>query len=417
MLKSGNNVELCTIALGGQSSQLSSQGPIRKQSDCYIGTIFLRRIIEMAKGENIFKRKDGRWEARYIKGYELSGKIKYGFCYGKTYKEAKEKVTNCKAALISGKSLSPAGSRHRFTFYCDEWLRTRKAKIKETTYIKYDTVLKRHIKPKLGSCYPLGFTTDLIDAFTKELLFEEELAPKTVHDILVVLHSVLKYTAGHFPGAFPAVEINYPKANRKEMRVLSREEQQRFVAYLLTDMDACKFGILLALFTGIRIGELCALRWDHISMQDKTICIAATLQRLRDTDMQGSSRTRIVIGTPKSETSFRTIPMSDDTFALCKRMDPQEASAYVLTGTEQFMEPRALQYRMEKYTRECGLEGVHFHTLRHTFATRAVEVGFEIKSLSEVLGHATTTITLDRYVHSSMELKRDNMNKLAAAGL
>lgn len=82
--------------------------------------------LKAAKGENIFKRKDGRWEARYIKGYELSGKIKYGFCYGKTYKEAKEKVTNCKAALISGKSISPTGSRHRFTFYCDEWLRTRK---------------------------------------------------------------------------------------------------------------------------------------------------------------------------------------------------------------------------------------------------------------------------------------------------
>ena len=80
------------------------------------------------------------------------------------------------------------------------------------------------------------------------------------------------------------------------------------------------------------------------------------------------------------------------------------------------MEPQALQYRLEKYVRACGLEGVHFHTLRHTFATRAVEAGFEIKSLSEVLGHASTTVTLERYVHSSMELKRDNMNKLAAVG-
>lgn len=81
------------------------------------------------------------------------------------------------------------------------------------------------------------------------------------------------------------------------------------------------------------------------------------------------------------------------------------------------MEPRTLQYRLAKYTKECGLEGVHFHTLRHTFATRCVEVGFEIKSLSEILGHATTTITLDRYVHSSIELKRNNMSKLAAIGL
>ena len=92
-------------------------------------------------------------------------------------------------------------------------------------------------------------------------------------------------------------------------------------------------------------------------------------------------------------------------------------AAYVLTGTEHYMEPRVLQYRLKKYTTACGLEDVHFHTLRHTFATRAVEVGFEIKSLSEVLGHATTAITLERYVHSSSELKRINMDKLTAAGL
>lgn len=194
------------------------------------------------------------------------------------------------------------------------------------------------------------------------------------------------------------------------MRVLSREEQARFVSYLLEDMDTCKFGVLLALFTGVRIGELCALQWGKISLKEQTIRIDATLQRLRDTSAVGSARTRIVISTPKSDTS----PVTDYTAELCGKMDPHSSAAYVLTGTDSFMEPRALQYRMEKYTRECGLEGVHFHTLRHTFATRAVEVGFEINSLSEVLGHAATTITLDRYVHSSLILKRDNMNKLNA---
>lgn len=371
----------------------------------------------MAKGENIFKRKDGRWEARYIKGYELSGKIKYGFCYGKTYREAKEKVTKCKAAILNGKALPALGSRHRFAFYCDEWLRLRKPKVKEATYIKYDTVLKKYIKLRLGGCFPLGMTSGLIDSFTKELLFEEELAPKTVHDILVVLHGVLKYTATQFPGIFPDLEINYPKECPKEMRVLSHEEQHRFIQYLLEDMDACQFGVLLALFTGMRIGELCALQWACISLQEKTLSVTATLQRLRDTermDVDGA-RTRIVTGTPKSHTSVRTIPLTEFASALCAKMYPENPAAYVLTGTERFMEPRTLQYRLGKYTRACGLEGVHFHTLRHTFATRAVEVGFEIKSLSEVLGHANTTITLDRYVHSTMKLKRDNMSKLATA--
>lgn len=145
----------------------------------------------MAKGENIFKRKDGRWEARYIKGYELSGKIKYGFCYGKTYKEAKEKVTQHKAALMNGKPVESGRARHRFAFYCDAWLQIRRAKVKESTYVKYSTAIERHIKPKLGGCFPLGITTEVIDDFTHELLFDDELAPKTVRDILIMLRGIL----------------------------------------------------------------------------------------------------------------------------------------------------------------------------------------------------------------------------------
>ena len=146
----------------------------------------------MRKGENIFKRKDGRWEARYIKGYELSGKAKYGFCYGKSYKEAKEKVTKCKVAMLTGQATPQNGNRHRFGFYCDEWLRLRKSKVRESTYIKYHTALEKHIKPKLGGCFPSGITSGVADDFAQELLFEDELAVKTVHDILVVLHAADK---------------------------------------------------------------------------------------------------------------------------------------------------------------------------------------------------------------------------------
>lgn len=305
--------------------------------------------------------------------------------------------------------------RRRLERYCDEWLEARRRRVKESTYIKYGTALDRHIKPRLGACLPQTISAAVIDGFARELA-AEGLAPKTVHDILGVLHAVLKYTAAQLPGVMPAVEISYPRCARQEMRVLSREEQRRFAEYLLRDMDACRLGVLLALLTGMRIGEVCALQWGCVSAEEKCVRVAATMQRLRDTEGTGSSRTRVVITPPKSETSARTIPLTDYAAALCAKMRPDSDSAYVLTGTEAFMEPRTLQYRMEKYTRDCGLEGVHFHTLRHTFATRAVEVGFEIKSLSEVLGHASTTITLDRYVHSSMELKRQNMSKLAAIG-
>ena len=252
----------------------------------------------MRKGENIFKRKDGRWEGRYIKGYELSGKAKYGFCYGKTYKEAKDKVSKCKAAIASGNPAQQSRSHRRFAFYCDEWLRFRKTKIKESTYVKYDAILEKHIKPKLGDCLPLGITTGLIDDFSKELLFESELSAKTVHDILVMLHSIIVHTAQQFPGLFPTVKINYPKRERKEMRVLSRNEQEQFVSFLLDETDQCKFGVLLMLLSGVRIGELCALKWENVDLENGTIII--------DRQMQYQDGL-IKLVSPKTRNSKRTV--------------------------------------------------------------------------------------------------------------
>ncbi|MBO5069682.1 MAG: tyrosine-type recombinase/integrase, partial [Roseburia sp.] len=128
-------------------------------------------------------------------------------------------------------------------------------------------------------------------------------------------------------------------------------------------------------------------------------------------------KTKIVITEPKSLGSDRVIPLNNYALELCKKWYASDPQAYVLTGDpERYIEPRTMQNKLKKYTSECGLSEVHFHSLRHTFATRCVEVGFEIKSLSEILGHASPRITLERYVHSSLELKRDNMDKLAAIG-
>ena len=280
-----------------------------------------------------------------------------------------------------------------FSALCDAWLLQKRDKIRESSYIKYRAILERHIKPRLGSRRLGGICTASVDAFTRELLETDGLSVKTVHDILSVLHSVLKDTEARRPAGALAVQIRYPKGKRREMRVLTIEEQKRLVAYLLHPTDSCKFGLLLALYTGLRIGELCALRWSCIDLREQTIRIAATMQRLGGT----GEGTRIVIGAPKSDSSLRTIPLPAQIAVLCRHMQPTDPEAYVLTGGPAYMEPRTLQYRLKRYTAACGLEGVHAHTLRHTFATRAIESGFELKSLSEVLGHATTAITMERY--------------------
>lgn len=370
----------------------------------------------MAKGENIFRRKDGRWEARYAKGYQPSGKIRYGFCYGKSYKEAKEKVMKLRCA-VSEAAASGSSARQPFSHFCDEWLQAAKNRVKPATYSKYTSILDNHILPMLGSCRPEALTAAALQRFSDALLHQKRLSPKTVRDILTCLRAVRRYAAGQFPGLFPPADIPYPKEYPQEMRVLSPAEQKRLTGYLLADMDACKFGVLLALLTGLRIGEICALRWENISTRDRTIRVRGTMQRLKNAPAEQGGRTKVVIGPPKSSRSLRTIPMTEQAALLCMRMQASHEDAFALTGTAQYMEPRTLQYRLKKYTAACKLEGVHFHTLRHTFATRAVEVGFEIKTLSEILGHSTTSVTLDRYVHSSLELKRENMRKLDAVGM
>ena len=369
------------------------------------------------KGLNIYKRKDNRWEARYIKGYRSNGTVIYGYCYAKTYREAKQKAEQARANLLMGKPVGTAPNKRRFSHYCDEWLKLNRNKIKESTYVKYNAILQKHIKPKLGGFLVQSLSSLVVEQFSHELLYEQKLSAKTVKDILTMLHSIIKYTARQIPESLPIIEIVYPKIPKNEMRVLSREEQTRFVSYLLQDTDECKFGVLLALMTGMRIGEVCALRWENISLSDKTIKVDSTMQRLADLNEDRTNKTKIVISNPKSDNSFRMIPLTEYTVKLCKSQYCPNPSAFVLTGeSTRYIEPRQMQYRLDRYTKECGLEEVHFHTLRHTFATRCVEVDFEIKSLSEILGHSNPRITLERYVHSSMELKRNNMNKLANIG-
>lgn len=368
------------------------------------------------KGENIYKRKDGRWEARYIKGYLPEGRARYGYCYGRTYQEAREKAVQARAALLQNQPLPGSVKKKRFAVCCDEWLRLKRTSVRESTYVKYETILEKHIKPALGGCFADTLTELLVEEFSYELLHEKELAPKTVRDILSLLRSVLCYAGKQYPSA-ASVTVTYPKENRKEMRVLTAQEQRSFTRYLLDGLDDCRFGVLLTLMTGLRIGELCALRWSDISLSLRVIYVRRTIQRLKNTDGAEQGKTRLAVTSPKSDSSARVIPLNSEIAELCRNRGAQNPDAYVLTGEgERCMEPRTLQYRMERYTKDCGLEGVHFHTLRHSFATRCVEAGFEIKSLSEILGHSSPRITLERYVHSSLELKRENMERLSLIG-
>ena len=196
------------------------------------------------------------------------------------------------------------------------------------------------------------------------------------------------------------------------MRVLDRQEETALMGFLAREMDLGKFGIYMALRTGMRLGEICALRWCDISFYTQMISVRHTVQRVQFPESENCARTRLVMGSPKSESSFRTIPLMPDMAALCQKFYPGSQEAFVLTGAKQCMEPRKLQRRLKVCTDACRLDQVHFHTLRHTFATRCVEAGFDLKTLSAILGHASVNITLNQYVHPDAEFMRANMSLL-----
>lgn len=370
------------------------------------------------KGENIYKRKDNRWEGRYVKGYDDNGAVKYGYIYAATYTQAKERLQKAKTDLALG-AVAGTKKKRKMSQYMAEWMQINKHKVSESTYVKYHTVIEKHLMPRFGGIRPETITTAAVSEFAIWLTDDMGLSSKTVRDILTILSSILKYAKKELGVIMPDVEIIFPKNSKKEMRVLSRFEQERLLAELLKDMDIHKFGIYLALVTGLRIGELCALRWENISFEQRVIRVNSTMQRIKDIENStlNNYSTKVIISDPKSEGSTRVIPLTDNAIAMCRRFYCGGPKSFVLTGEPfNYCEPRKLQYHFYRITREIGLADVNFHALRHTFATRCVEVGFEIKSLSEILGHSSPKITLERYVHSSMELKRDNMSRLQIVG-
>lgn len=370
------------------------------------------------KGENIYKRKDGRWEGRYIRLYDENGKAKYGYVYGKSYGDVKQRLLE-KKAFSNNPTETLSKYSALYSDVLDAWLQSTRINIKESTYARYSHLIETHIRPQLGK-YPLSkISTQLIEGFIETQLNSGRLdkngglSAKTVTDILTIVKSTMEYA--RYNNLIVSCNLSKLtiKKKDKEMRVLCQSEQDALIRVLIADMDLYKFGVLLSLCTGIRIGELCALQWEDISIMNSTLKIRKTMQRIQETNIGASSKTKVIITEPKSDCSIRDIPLPSFLVEIAGQF-AGHPKAFILSGERgKYVEPRTMQNHFKAYIAESGIDNANFHALRHTFATRCVEVGFEIKSLSEVLGHSNVNITLNRYVHSSFELKHTNMNKLA----
>lgn len=368
------------------------------------------------KGENIYKRKDGRWEGRYIKKRRIGRKSTYGYVYGKTYREVKAKLSKKQSEVQL--SLSIKGQKEiTFANAVKLWHDASRGMFKESTQIKYQNILSNYIMPIFGAVKINEIGNSEIFTFSRNLITtggkkKRGLSPKTVSDVLSIMKNILRY-ASSIGYEVPNIErIFSVKRPSSPLRVLTLQEQADLCAYLRSEFLFSNIGILLCLFTGIRIGELCALKWEDISITEKTLYIHRTMQRIQTNDKMNGPKTKILISTPKSSCSIRTIPLPDCIIGDLARC-VNSPTAFFLTGRENyFIEPRTMQNRFKRILHSCNIYPANFHSLRHTFATRCIEVGFDIKSLSEILGHANVNITLNRYVHPTMSLKRENMNRL-----
>lgn len=364
-------------------------------------------IVLARRGESIFKRKDGRWEARYPCGIDAQGRKKYRSVYARTYSEVKEH-----RRLAMQTAAGPPKNNTCLAAVLKMWLENKRINLKDQSFNGYERCIQNHILPMLGDIPVYRINDALIDAFLQKKLRSGRLdgngglSQNYVRTIAIVLQSALNYAFQMKMGLPQPIKLQKPRLERKQIKVLKLHEQILLENDLKQNMDYGNLAIYLGLHTGLRIGELCALRWENIDLTENQIYVCATVIH----DSAGAC----IIGTPKSDSSNRIVPITQSLARLLKDRKNGNKTGFVFRAPQKgdFLNPRTLQYRFKSILKKCGLPDIPFHALRHTFATRWIECGMDMKSLSEVLGHSNVSITLNTYVHSSDDLKRSSIEAI-----
>ena len=353
------------------------------------------------KGENIYKRKDGRWEGRYRPNLSEG---KYRSVYGKSYSEVKEKLIKLRSKPITYHS---SGTK-TFRELTDEWLMAVRVRVKATTLSNYQMKLSKHILPVFGDIRFNCITVQLVQEFVNKKL-KSGLSAKYVRDIVVLMKSISKYICRIHGYRDVIADAEVPKSEKKEMTLLTDGQQKILCKYLTTHISNTSLCILLSLFMGLRIGEICGLKWGDIDFSKSTLTVRRTVQRINK-----GCGTELYIGTPKSASSRRCIPVPDSIMAILRQFQ-SDSDKYILSDSTKVIEPRTLQRRFKSILKKADLPSVNYHSLRHMFATNCIRAGFDVKTLSAILGHSSVETTLNRYVHSSFERKVECMNLLHIA--
>lgn len=274
----------------------------------------------------------------------------------------------------------------------------------------YVLILENHVLPYFGDGDSLH--EQEVQAFVLQKL-ERGLSVKTVKDILIVLKMVMKFGVKNEWMTYYEWDIKYPTTStNKELEVLSVANHRKILNYIQSHFTFTGLGIYISLSTGLRIGEICALKWSDINVADGTITVSRTIERIYIIEGE-KKHTELIINTPKTKNSCREIPMSKELLAMIKPLKKVvNEDFYVLTNDERPTEPRTYRNYYNGLMVKLDIPKLKYHGLRHSFATRCIEAGCDYKTVSVLLGHSNISTTLNLYVHPNMEQKKRCISKM-----
>ena len=355
------------------------------------------------RGENIYKRKDGRWEGRQLK---IDGK--YQYFYGKSYREVKDKIKiylECGKNPIKKVGISIPDAPSLF----ESWLTGEPAdRLKPSTYESYYHCITKYIIPFYLSRNYLKITEKSVSEFVTYMHEDCSISQSYKKKILAVYKTALREIFKDAPDAIVLLnQIKFPQAEKNEIHVFTLKEQHLIENCVLICEDKRAIGIVLCFYSGIRLGELCALKWSDFDFETGILSVSRTVSRTKNF-LDEDNKTMLHVGTPKSRTSYRKIPLPSFLITILKEFNQPDHfdQCFFLTGKKVPIDPRAYQKIFKKILKAAGVRDRKFHTIRHTFATRALELNVDIKTVSDILGHANVSITMNVYAHSLMEQKK-----------
>ena len=376
---------------------------------------------------SIVKRNDGRYMGRYT----LNGK-RYAI-YGNTFEEVRVKLTEVLARKDKGIHFATSG--YTLSQWLREWLEIYALPtVKQSTYVSYESYARLHLEPMLGTIKLTNLSVEQFQRFFNQK--QKLLSPKSLRNIYNMLHNCLEQAiVSGYLQCNHLLGVKLPPVTKKEITILSVKEQNALHSAANASSTLAAFGIIFTLSTGIRLGELLGLQWGDVDYTNHTIHIHRTVGRLLKVDESGNlipkkdgmQTTEIVTRTPKSANAQRVIPLFPEVWNdLMIYRDKQETTLSKLdipltpntpifaTPLGIIYEPRTYEDLFKRTLKEANLPNINFHALRHTFATRALEAGMDIKVLSSILGHAQASTTLNLYAHALPDHKRDSMQKMGA---